>query len=161
MDADALATGQGTARTGYGYTVPADLAKTWLEPEARAILVLLSKTKGIEAYSSTQRLFTEQQRLAMLARDGGCSYWGCDTPGAWTEAHHVYDWRKTKRTRVDEGAPVCGGNHRSFEQMGWTSTMINGRPHWIPPAWVDPTRTPRRNQLHDRWPATPAEDEPP
>jgi hypothetical protein len=80
MDADDFATNQGTARTGYGYPVPVDLAKTWLEPEARAILVLLSKTKGIVAYSTVQRLFTEQQRLAMAARDRGCSYWGCDAP---------------------------------------------------------------------------------
>jgi hypothetical protein len=22
-------------------------------------------------------------------------------------------------------------------------------PHWIPPAWLDPTQTPRRNTMHD------------
>ncbi|HEY2297803.1 MAG TPA: hypothetical protein VGH43_08760, partial [Jatrophihabitans sp.] len=49
MDPDAFATGHGVARTGHGYPIPADIAKTWLDPEARAILVLLSKTKGIEA----------------------------------------------------------------------------------------------------------------
>ncbi|MGH8860159.1 MAG: HNH endonuclease signature motif containing protein, partial [Jatrophihabitantaceae bacterium] len=120
-----------------------------LEPEARAILVLLSKTRGIEAYSCTQRLFTEQQRLAMIARDGGCSYWGCDMPAAWTQAHHVHDYRHTRHTRVDDGALVCGGDHRSFEGMGWTNQMIHGRPHWVPPSWIDPDRTPRRNRLHD------------
>jgi hypothetical protein len=85
MNADAFTTGQGTATSGHGVTIPAAVAKRWLDPEARAILVLLSKTKGITAYSSTQRLFTEQQRLAMIARDGGCSYWGCDAPPAWTQ----------------------------------------------------------------------------
>ncbi|MGH8862852.1 MAG: DUF222 domain-containing protein, partial [Jatrophihabitantaceae bacterium] len=109
MDVQDFATNTGSARTGYGTPIPVPVAKTWLEPEARAILVLLSKTNGIEAYSSTQRLFTEQQRLAMIARDRGCSYWGCDMLAAWTQAHHVHDYRHTRTTRVDDGTLVCGG----------------------------------------------------
>jgi hypothetical protein len=27
--------------------------------------------------------------------------------------------------------------------------MINGRAHWIPPVWIDPTQTPVRNTIHD------------
>jgi hypothetical protein len=147
MDADTLATGHGVARTGHGYPLPAEVAKNWLEPEARAILVLLSKTKGIEAYSSVQRLFTEQQRLAMAARDRGCSYPGCDAAPSWSQAHHVTDYIKTRRTSVDDGALACTGNHATFEQMGWTSIMLNGRPHWVPPTWIDPDQTQRRNKL--------------
>jgi hypothetical protein len=149
MDTDAFATGAGVARTGHGYPIPAELAKRWLDPEARAILVLLSKTKGIEAYSSVQRLFTEQQRLAMTARDRGCSYWGCDAPASWSQAHHVTDYQKTRRTRVDDAGLACTGNHHTFESMGWRSIMHNGRPYWVPPTWVDPDQTPRRNKLHD------------
>ena len=26
--------------------------------------------------------------------------------------------------------------------------MINGTPHWLPPWWLDPTRTPIHNQTH-------------
>ncbi len=111
--------------------------------------MLLSKTKGIAAYSDKQRLFTEQQRLAMFARDKGCSYWGCDAPIAWTQAHHVTDYAITRRTRVDDGALACTANHATFERMGWKSIIHNGRPHWIPPRWVDPEQRPRRNRLHD------------
>ena len=91
MTVDELATDSGVATTGHGYPVPVALAKRWLDPEAKAILVLLSKTRGIAAYCDKQRLFTEQQRLAMLARDGGCSYPGCDATLAWLDAHHVTD----------------------------------------------------------------------
>jgi hypothetical protein len=63
MDAEAYATGVGTATTGHGYAVPADVAKTWAGEEARVIGVLLRDTQRIEAYSSTQRCFTEQQRI--------------------------------------------------------------------------------------------------
>ena len=149
MDVDAFATGQGVARTGHGYPIPAAIAKTWLEPETRAILVLLSKTRGIEAYSSTQRLFTEQQRLAMAARDRGCSYPGCDSPASWAQAHHVTDFAETRRTSVDDGTLACTGNHHTFETMGWQSVMLDGRPHWVPPRWIDSEQVPRRNKLHD------------
>ncbi len=85
----------------------------------------------------------------MFARDKGCSYPGCDAPLSWTQAHHVTDFAKTKRTRVDDGTLVCRQNHALFEQMGWASIMLNDLPHWVPPAWVDPAQKPRRNTMHD------------
>ena len=146
---DEFATGTGIAQTGHGYAVPTTVADRWLDPKAKAILVLLSKTKNIAAYSDQHRLFTEQQRLAMFARDKGCSYPGCDAPLSWTQAHHVTDYAITRRTSVDDGTLVCRQNHALFEQMGWTSIMLNDRPHWVPPAWVDPDQKPRRNTMHD------------
>lgn len=148
-DLDDFARGEGVAWTAHGVGVPTDVAKGWLDPEARAILVLLSKTKGIVAYSDKQRLFTEQQRLAMFARDKGCSYWGCDSTFSWTQAHHVTDYTTTRRTCVDDGALACTANHATFQRMGWRSEMINGYPHWVPPSWADPEQRPRRNHLHD------------
>ena len=62
-------------------------------------------------------------------------------PLGWLDAHHVTDWQHTHRTCVDDGALVCGPHHDTFQKMGWRSTMLNGRPHWIPPDWVDPDRT--------------------
>ncbi len=56
------------------------------------------RPEAIVAYSDQHRLFTEQQRLAMFARDKGCSYPGCDAPLSWTQAHHVTDYAITRRT---------------------------------------------------------------
>jgi hypothetical protein len=117
-EVDDLATGTGIAHTAHGFAVPMDVAKGWLDSEARAILVLLSKTKGIVAYSDKHRFFSEQQRLAMFARDKGCSYWGCDSTFSWTQAHHVTDFAITRRTSVDDGALACTANHATFEKMG-------------------------------------------
>jgi hypothetical protein len=116
-EVDDFAKGQGVAFTAHGVAVPIDVAKGWLDPEAKAILVLMSKTRGIVAYSDKQRLFTEQQRLAMFARDKGCSYWGCDSTFSWTQAHHVTDYKITRRTSVDDGALACTANHATFERM--------------------------------------------
>ncbi len=93
MDADHFATDSGVAATGHGYPVPVPVAKRWLDPEARVLLTLLSKTKAIVAYSTKQRLFSATQRWAMFARDRGCSYPGCDARLAWLDGHHVTDWR--------------------------------------------------------------------
>ncbi len=149
VDEFAHGAGSGIVQTAHGYTIPAAVADRWLDPKAKAILVLLSKTKTIAAYSEQHRLFTEQQRLAMFARDKGCSYPGCDAPLSWTQAHHVTDYAITRRTRVDDGTLVCTANHATFEQMGWHSVMIDDLPHWIPPTWVDPDQRPRRNTMHD------------
>jgi hypothetical protein len=100
------------------------------------------------AYSSVQRLFTEQQRLAMAARDGGCSYWGCDHPAAWTQAHHVQEWHDTHRTTVDQGALICGANHRTFQTMGWTNQIINADPTGSHPAGST------HNKHHEETPST-------
>jgi hypothetical protein len=74
MDAQAYATGIGTATTGHGDSIAADVATRWAGDEARMIAVLLRDTQRIEAYSSTQLCFTEQQRLALTARDRGCTF---------------------------------------------------------------------------------------
>jgi hypothetical protein len=74
MDAQAYATGVGTATTGHGDSIPADVATRWAGDEARMIAMLVRDAKRIEAYSSTQRCFSEQQRLALTARDKGCTF---------------------------------------------------------------------------------------
>ena len=99
---------------------------------------------------ATHRIFTEQQRLAMLARDGGfCTFPSCDAPPGMAEAHHVTDYAETQTTSVDDGTLVCCTDHRDRINQGWTTTMLNGRPHWIPPSWLDPDRTPRHNPWND------------
>ena len=33
--------------------------------------------------------------------------------------------------------------------MGWTDTMINNIPHFVPPRWLGREQTPKRNTVHD------------
>jgi hypothetical protein len=137
------------ASTGHGYALPAEVAKAWAGPEARIIAVLLSKTRRVEAYSTTQRLFTEQQRLALSARDMGCTFPGCDRPPGWCQTHHVTEHRNAGPTSVDNGALLCGYHHRSFDALGWRVAMLDGLPWWTPPRWIDPDQHPMRNTAHD------------
>ncbi len=99
--------------------------------------------------TSRARGTPENQRLAMAARDLGCSFPGCIDPPSRCEAHHLTDYALTRRTSIDDGTLLCGWHHREHPRLGWTCQMINGRPHWIAPPWLDRTQTPIRNHAHD------------
>jgi hypothetical protein len=147
MTADQAATGHGLATTGHGALIPTATAVTFTG-EAQLQTITLDAGKAITAYSSTQRVFTQQQRLAMTARDGGCSVPGCTMPPALTEAHHIVEWSAGGRTSIDNGTLVCASHHRELPIRGWRCIMQDGIPHWIAPSWLDRTQTPRRNMAH-------------
>jgi hypothetical protein len=148
-DPDVLATGKGLTTTGTGAVVPATEARRWASSDSRFYAVLIDKAKIPIAYSTSQRLFSESQRLAMIARDRGCSFPGCDAPPAFTEAHHVTEYSITGTTTVADGCLLCGYHHREFERAGWRCRMLDGVPHWIAPAWLDPDQVPVRNTAHN------------
>ena len=108
-----------------------------------------ARVKPVAAYGTTHRIFTEGQRLAMIARDKGCSFPGCTVGPQWCEAHHVTEWQYGRRTCIDDGALLCGYHHREFENLGWHCLMINGVPHYRAAPWLDGERTPHRNTAHD------------
>ena len=144
----------GLALTGHGALIPVPVALT-LAGDAQLQVVVVSKVGAIEAYSTSQRLFTPAQRRAMAARDQGCSIPGCTVPAAWCQAAHIHPYATGGPTTVDNGTLLCGDHHRRFDNdNGWRCVMIDGIPHWIPPPWIDPTQTPRRNRAHA--PPTPA-----
>ncbi len=138
----------GLVTTGHGALISVGQALS-LAGDARLMPVTLTKTREITAYGDTHRIFTEGQRLAMIARDQGCSFPGCSVGPAWCQAHHITDFAITQRTSVDDGTLLCGFHHREHPNLGWTCHMIDGTPHWTPPRWIDPTQTPRRNRTHD------------
>ncbi len=68
----------------------------------------------------TQRLYTERQRVALAARDGGCRWLGCDRPPSWCEAHHIDEWhRDGGRTDVAAGVLLCRFHHMMTHNQGW------------------------------------------
>ena len=114
--------------------------------------VVIDKTQGITAYSSTARLFSENQRLARAAIDGGCTFPHCPAPPGWCEFDHIIDWAKGGPTRIDLGGLGCRTHNNDAKKQGWRNTIINGRVAWIPPPWIDPQQKPRYNHLHDTHP---------
>ncbi|NIJ10811.1 hypothetical protein FHU38_001155 [Saccharomonospora amisosensis] len=87
-------------------------------------------------------------RRALILRDAGCTFPGCDRKAKWCQAHHIVHWADGGPTALDNLALVCAYHHRLLHRTDWTVTMIDGRPWYRPPGYVDPDRVPRRNVLH-------------
>lgn len=92
----------------------------------------------------TQRLFSPAQRRAMAIRDGGCAWPGCDAPPGRTQAAHIRPWWAGGATDLDNGVLLCWSHHYLFDHDGWTLEWRDGVPWFVPPPWVDSSRTPRR-----------------
>jgi hypothetical protein len=117
--------------------------------EADVIPVVLNDSGGVLSHGRVRRTASAAQRLALIARDGGCSFPGCDRPPEWTQAHHIVHWVHGGATDLENLTLLCGFHHREFERCGgWAVAVIDGIPNWIPPPWIDPDRTPVRNTMH-------------
>ncbi len=89
------------------------------------------------------RLFTEAQRVALAARDGGCRFPGCDRPPSWTEAHHADEWdRDDGPTDTENGILLCSHHHLLVHNAGWKVTRARGDYFVVPPPSVDARQRP-------------------
>ncbi len=141
--------GTGLARTAHGALVPAGEALAWGRGDIELLCVAMNSVREITAHGNTHRLFTRTQRLAIAARDGGCTFPSCPEPPGRRQINHVQRHEHSGPTSIGNGALACRYNHREHEKLGWRNSMINGVPYWIPPKWIDPEQKPQRNTLHD------------
>jgi len=92
------------------------------------------------------RTVTPGQWAALVARDRGCAFPGCTRPPEWCIAHHITHWADGGPTDLDNLVLLCGHHHRVVHHRGWHVRMAADRyPEFLPPPWVDPDQTPRRN----------------
>lgn len=59
----------------------------------------------------TVRYFTAAQRNALVVRDGGCIFPGCDQPAERCDAHHELAWESGGATDIDNGSLLCRRHH--------------------------------------------------
>jgi hypothetical protein len=151
LDTGSLGIGQlgaGLLDTGQRLT-PAQVRR--LACDAQLIPAVLGGDGQVLDLGQTRRLFTGAVRRALVLRDGGCAFPGCDRPPRWCDAHHIEHWSAGGPTNVDNGVLLCGFHHRLIHHSDWSVRLgQDRRPEFIPPAHVDPHRRPRRNPHHDR-----------
>jgi hypothetical protein len=101
---------------------------------------------GQPALTDGARLFTGKTRRLLELRDGGCAFPSCDRPPSWCDGHHVLAWLRGGPTTVGNGVLLCGYHHRLIHQGAWTVRIADdGMPEFVPPDWIDPQRSPLRN----------------
>ncbi|MET8089708.1 DUF222 domain-containing protein [Micromonospora sp. NPDC005220] len=147
---DALVNGvhAGTLETGTRLT-PGAVRR--LACDAGVLPVVLDGNSQVLDVGRQRRLFTGPLRRALVLRDGGCAFPGCDRPPRWCDGHHIRHWADGGVTALGNAVLLCGYHHRFIHRGDWTVRIAaDGRPDFLPPSWLDPLRTPRRNLYHRR-----------
>jgi 5-methylcytosine-specific restriction protein A len=114
--------------------------------DAHLIPCVLGGGSEILDWGRAKRLFTFPQKLAAAERDGGCA--GCGAPPGMTVVHHVRWWaRDAGPTDLSNALLLCTSCHHRVHDDGWDiridGTGVNARVWFLPPAWLDPARSPR------------------
>ncbi|GAA4782654.1 HNH endonuclease signature motif containing protein [Actinomycetospora chlora] len=105
-------------------------------------IVLGSRSEPLDV-GRQQRTAPDAIRRALHLRDGGCAFPGCTRPPRRCQAHHVDHWLDGGDTCVENMCLLCRFHHQLVHHGHWTITMIDGRPWFTPPDWIDPDRQPR------------------
>jgi len=62
-------------------------------------------------------------RRALIIRDGGCRYPGCDRPQRWSDGHLIKHWIHGGPTNLDNLVLLCRRHHRRVHEQGETVTL--------------------------------------
>ncbi|GAB3942085.1 HNH endonuclease signature motif containing protein [Micromonospora vulcania] len=138
----------GTLDTGLHLT-PETVRR--LACDAVILPAVLGSTGQVLDVGRQRRLITGPLRRALVLRDRGCAFPGCDRPPRWCDAHHIHHWTNGGATSLDNAVLLCGHHHRHIHCGEWTVRLAgDGQPEFVPPAWLDPDQLPRRNHYHRR-----------
>ena len=138
--------GAGTATLGSGVPVTAETARR-LACDATLIPAVLGGAGEPLDLGRAARLVSTAQRRALVLRDHGCRFPGCDRPLQWTDAHHLVPWANDDPTNLDNLVSLCRWHHSAVHEGGWTlhldtltNTVTATRPDGQP---LDITSQPR------------------
>ncbi|WP_158647400.1 HNH endonuclease signature motif containing protein [Actinoplanes sp. ATCC 53533] len=120
--------------------------------DARILPAVLGGDGHVLDLGRTRRLFTGPLRRALILRDRGCVFPGCDRPARWAEGHHLVSWADGGTTTLTNACLICRLHHRLLHNnSGWQARLgPDGHPEFLPPATLDPERRPQHNTYHRR-----------
>ncbi|WP_375424148.1 DUF222 domain-containing protein [uncultured Friedmanniella sp.] len=128
-------TGGGTTTGGGRLSTAAVLG---LAGQAEVVPAVLDDAGAVLTLGRRRRIASRDQTLALVARDRGCSFPGCDRPPEWCERHHIRAWIDGGLTDLDNLTLLCAYHHHHFAARGWTCRLNPDRlPEWVPPRHVD------------------------
>ena len=87
-------------------------------------------------------------RRALIIRDKGCAFPGCDRPPSWCAVHHILHWANGGPTALHNTVLLCDFHHDRVHAQDWHIRIADGHAEFTPPRWLGHTRTPLRNTMH-------------
>jgi hypothetical protein len=98
------------------------------------------------------RLATSAQRRALIVRDGGCVFPGCNATHQYCEAHHVIHYRNGGKTDLNNLAFLCHHHHSVTHRNSWHMQAVDDDGNF---KWTTPTGREISSQRHGRKPTQP------
>ncbi|GAA4936615.1 uncharacterized protein DUF222 [Actinomycetospora succinea] len=133
--------GYGTLDSGHH--VDAATVRRWACDAEIIPMVLGAQSEPLDVGRS-QRTAPDAIRRALNHRDGGCAFPGCTRRPRRCEAHHIQEWLQHRgATALDNMCLLCRHHHQLLHHGHWTIQMINRRPWFTPPWFIDTDRRPR------------------
>jgi hypothetical protein len=149
-----LAGAAGAGLVGDGQQLPAGELRR-ICCDADLIPVVLGTNSEVLDVGRSARLVTPAIRTALMVRDQGCVFPGCDAPASRCEAHHIVPWWAGGRTALSNLALLCHSHHPLVEPAHgplrdqWQLRIApSGLPEFTPPIRIDSAQRPVRHHRH-------------
>ena len=110
--------GSAAAELEWAQPIPAETARR-IACDCSLTPVFQGAESHQVAAGRTSRVIPPAMRRALVARDKGCRFPGCDRPPAWTDGHHLKHWADGGPTLPWNLALLCGRHHNRVHEEGW------------------------------------------
>jgi len=110
--------GSPAADLEWAQPIPAETARR-LACDAAVTPIFFGSESDQPQAGQTSRSISGSQRKALVVRDKGCRFPGCDRPPDWTDAHHLQHWADGGKHVMDNLVLLCRRHHRKVHEEGW------------------------------------------
>src|SRR3954452_12695064 len=120
--------------------------------DADLLPVLLGSRGQILDVGRSTRIISHYLWLALVTRDRHCAFPNCTRPPIACDAHHIKHWADGGVTALHNLVLLCRHHHTIIHTTPWEVRInpTDHRPEFLPPARLDPNRTPiRRRTLRE------------
>jgi hypothetical protein len=99
------------AELAWAQTIPAETARR-IACDCELTPILDGEAHG------SRKVIPGWKRRALVARDKGCRFEGCEMPAAWTDAHHLKHWADGGSDDLWNLVLLCRRHHRMVHEGG-------------------------------------------
>src|SRR6202049_224037 len=114
----AKAPGSPAAELESAQPIPAETARRIACDCSITPILRGAESHQVEA-GATRRAISPAKKRALVARDKGCRFAGCDRPPAWTDGHHIIHWADGGSDELPNLVLLCRRHHYRFHEEGW------------------------------------------
>lgn len=105
-------------RTLTGTPLPGPVVRK-IACDANLHRVITDGASSILDYGRATRTIPPAVYTALVLRDWGCRFPGCDRPAQWCEGHHIWHWEDGGPTNLGNLVLLCSKHHHIVHLKGW------------------------------------------